>query len=92
MSVNKKDVEYIAVLANLEFNESEKEGMVNHLNAVLDYMQQLNEINTDAVEPLTTLTDAPSLLREDVVRPSLSNEDALKNAPSKMGPFSEFQK
>jgi aspartyl-tRNA(Asn)/glutamyl-tRNA(Gln) amidotransferase subunit C len=87
MAVTKKDVEYIAVLANLEFNDSEKEGMVDHLNSILGYMDQLNEVNTDHVEPLTTLTDAPMRLREDVIKPSLPNEEALKNAPSKIGPF-----
>lgn len=87
MAVTKKDVEYIAVLANLEFNDTEKEGMVDHLNSILGYMDQLNEVNTDNVEPLTTLTDAEIRLREDVVKPSLSNEEALKNAPSKIGPF-----
>lgn len=87
MSVTKKDVEYIAVLANLEFNDSEKEGMVSHLNSILGYMDQLNELNTDHVEPLIAVTDAENRLRKDEIIPSLSNEDALKNAPSKIGPF-----
>lgn len=87
MAVTKKDVEYIATLANLEFNDSEKEGMVSHLNSILGYMEQLNELNTENVEPLTSITDAENRLRKDDVIPSLSNEDALKNAPSKIGPF-----
>jgi len=87
MSVTKKDVEYISVLANLEFNDSEKEGMVSHLNSILGYMDQLNELNTDNVEPLIAVTDAENRLRKDEIIPSLSNEDALKNAPSKIGPF-----
>lgn len=87
MSVTKKDVEYIAILANLEFNDSEKEGMVSHLNSILGYMDQLNELNTDNVEPLIAVTDAENRLRKDEIIPSLPNEDALKNAPSKIGPF-----
>lgn len=87
MAITKKDVEYIAALANLEFSDPEKTEMVTDMNNILSYMEKLNELNTDQVEPLTAVTDAENVLRADVPHQMLSNEDALSNAPSKIGPF-----
>lgn len=87
MAVTQKDVEYIAALANLQFSEPEKAEMVTDMNNILTYMEKLNELNTDSVEPLTAVTDAENVLREDQPHHMLTNEEALLNAPSKIGPF-----
>jgi len=87
MAVTPKDVDYIAALAHLKFGEEEKAAMVTDMNNILTYMEKLNELNTDQVEPLTAITDAENVLRPDEPKPMLQNEDALSNAPSKIGPF-----
>ncbi len=81
MAVSKADVEYIATLARLSFSESEKEAMTHDLNEILAYVEKLNELNTEHIEPLTNMGDRTNVLREDIPMPSISNQDALKNAP-----------
>ncbi|MFQ3599004.1 MAG: Asp-tRNA(Asn)/Glu-tRNA(Gln) amidotransferase subunit GatC [Chloroherpetonaceae bacterium] len=81
MAVSKSDVEYIATLARLSFSESEKEAMTHDLNEILAYVEKLNELNTEHVEPLSNMGDRTNVLREDAPKSSISNQDALKNAP-----------
>lgn len=81
MAVSKTDVEYIATLARLSFNDAEKEAMTRDLNEILNYVEKLNELDTQAVEPLANMGDRTNVLRDDSPAPSISNQDALKNAP-----------
>ncbi len=81
MSVSKADVDYIATLARLSFNDVEKEAMTHDLNEILNYVEKLNELDTENVEPLANMGDRTNVLREDKPVPSISNQDALKNAP-----------
>jgi aspartyl-tRNA(Asn)/glutamyl-tRNA(Gln) amidotransferase subunit C len=83
MAVNKQDVEKIAELARLIFSEEELENFTPQMNKILSYMDKLNELNTDNVEPLSHPVEQTNVFREDELRPSISIEDALKNAPSK---------
>lgn len=92
MSVTLKDVDHIAKLAKLEFTDDEKEKLTHQLNSILVYMEQLNKLETDNVEPLSHVIDLENVLREDIVRPGLSTEDALKNAPSKTEEFFKVPK
>ena len=92
MSVTLKDVDHIAKLARLEFNDEEKEKLTHQLNSILVYMEQLNKLDTDKVEPLSHVIDLDNVLREDVVKPGLSVEEALKNAPSKTESFFKVPK
>ncbi len=78
--ITKKEVEYVAQLANLEFNEEEKEEFTSQLNSILDYFKKLNEINTEKVEPTAYVISMPNLLNEDKVEPSLPQEEVLSNA------------
>ena len=82
MSVTKKDVEHIAALAHLEFSDDEKETLTQHMNQILDYMQQLSKLNTENVEPLSHVIELHNVFRDDVVKESITTEYALKNAPS----------
>lgn len=84
MSVSKKDVEYIKELARLRVSEEEAEGLVKDLNSILKYVEQLNEVDTDAVEMLVNPLYIENVYREDVVEESLSSEDFLKNAPERV--------
>lgn len=85
MSVTIKDVEHIAKLAKLEFSEAEKEKFTHQFNDILKYMEQLNSVDTTNVEPLSQVIDLQNVFRDDVVKPSISTEEALKNAPDKTG-------
>ncbi|MCX7983636.1 MAG: Asp-tRNA(Asn)/Glu-tRNA(Gln) amidotransferase subunit GatC [Bacteroidetes bacterium] len=82
MSVTLKDVEYIAELARLEFSDEEKKMLTSELNQILEYMEQLNQVKTDTIEPLSHVLDLSNVFREDLVQPGISTEEALKNAPS----------
>jgi len=81
MSVSKKDVKYIADLARLEFTEEETDSLAEDMNQILGYMDQLNELDTEHVEPLRHVVELHQELREDKQVEPLSHEDALKNAP-----------
>jgi len=83
MSVSRKDVEHIAELARLKFNDEELENFTNQLNEILTYVDKLNELNTENVEPLSHPIENNNVFRDDKVKPSVSKEEALKNAPEK---------
>jgi len=92
MAVTIKDVEHIAKLAKLEFSEEEKEKFTGQFNEILSFMEKLNELDTSNVEPLSHVIELHNVLREDAVKPSLSTEEALKNAPSKTDKFFKVPK
>jgi len=77
--ITKKEVEYVAKLAKLEFNEEEKEKYTSQLNSILDYFKKLNELDTDKVKPTAYVISMPNLLNEDKVKPSLPQEEVLSN-------------
>ncbi len=82
VSINLEEVEYIAGLARLQFSNKEKAELVAELNSVLTYMEKLNELNTQDVEPLCHPAQITNVMREDETMPSLPTEEALKNASS----------
>ncbi len=92
MSVTLKDVDYIAKLARLEFTEREKETFTHQLNAILAYVEQLNKLDTGNVEPLSHVIELGNVFRDDLVRPGLSQEEALRNAPSRTEKFFKVPK
>ena len=83
MAVTKKDVEKIAELAQLKFSEEELESFTPQMNEILSYMAKLNELNTENVEPLSHPVEQTNVFRKDEMKPSITTEDALKNAPTK---------
>ncbi|HVD99304.1 MAG TPA: Asp-tRNA(Asn)/Glu-tRNA(Gln) amidotransferase subunit GatC [Cytophagaceae bacterium] len=83
MSIDKETIKKIAHLARLEFDEKEAAKMSDNFNKILAWMDKLNEVNTDKVEPLIHMSDEVNVLREDIVNNSLKHEDALLNAPKK---------
>lgn len=92
MAVSKTHVDYIATLARLSFNDSEKDAMARDLNSILGYVEKLNELDTQAVEPLSNMGDRTNVLREDSPAPSISNPDALLNAPDAQDRFFKVPK
>jgi aspartyl-tRNA(Asn)/glutamyl-tRNA(Gln) amidotransferase subunit C len=83
MAVTKKEVEKIAELARLKFSEEEFENFTPQMNEILSYMDKLNELDTENVKPLSHPVEQSNVFRADELKPSISTEDALKNAPSK---------
>ncbi len=82
MAVTVHDVDHIARLARLSFTEEEKHRLTGELNTILGYMEQLNSVPTDHVEPLSHVIDLENVVRDDIRSPGLSTEEALRNAPS----------
>ncbi|RZS98499.1 Asp-tRNA(Asn)/Glu-tRNA(Gln) amidotransferase subunit GatC [Cecembia calidifontis] len=83
MKVDLNTVKKIAHLARLEFDAEGAEKMVKDMTQILDWEEQLNEINTEGVEPLTTMSSEVNVLRPDELGEHLSHERALQNAPQK---------
>lgn len=81
MSVTKKDVLYVAGLARLRLSETETEQLAGDMNQILGYMELLNQVDTEGVEPLEHVIEHEPELRADVALPPLPHEEALKNAP-----------
>ena len=85
--ITRAEVEHVARLARLELTEDEKERMTAQLDAILGYVDKLNALDTSQVEPTTTVIPMVSVMRRDVVRPSLDREEALANAPDRADAF-----
>jgi aspartyl-tRNA(Asn)/glutamyl-tRNA(Gln) amidotransferase subunit C len=81
MVVSMKDVEHVALLARLELSEDEKHLYAEQLNAIIDYMGKLQELNTDDIPPTAHVLPIHNVLRKDLPRPSIDRNEALQNAP-----------
>lgn len=92
MSVTKKDVEHIAELARLKFNDDELNNFTDQLNEILTYVEKLNELDTGNVRPLSHPVEGENVFREDLVKPSVKREEALKNAPESSEEFFKVPK
>lgn len=79
-----KTVEEVAHLARLEFTEEGKADILNDMNRMLAFVDKLNEMDTDGVEPLIYMTDEKNVMREDESKDTLTQNEALKNAPKKI--------
>jgi aspartyl-tRNA(Asn)/glutamyl-tRNA(Gln) amidotransferase subunit C len=89
MKLDNEIVVKIAHLARLEVNPAEKEGLLNDMNNILSFMEKLNELDTQGVEPLIYLTDEVNVFREDEIKQEITVEEALKNAPLHDGKYFE---
>lgn len=92
MSVTLKDVEHIAELARLKFSDEELESFTHQLNQILEYVEKLNELDTENVEPLSHPVEGNNAFREDELKPSINREEALKNAPDSDDEFFKVPK
>lgn len=80
-------MKHVANLARLRFDEGELEKFTDQLNAILTYIDKLNELDTSEVEPTYHVLDLVNVFREDQVQPSLPREAALANAPERADGF-----
>lgn len=83
----KIDVSHIAKLANLPLSPAEKEKLEKQLEETLEYVEGLNEVETKNTEPTSQVTGLENITREDIAKPSLSQNDALLNSKSKHNGF-----
>lgn len=87
MKIDNATVKNISHLARLELTEQEEGKMVEDLSKILDWMDQLSELDTSAVEPLTHMSEEVNVFREDVAKNQLTREQGLFNAPSKTSEY-----
>ena len=85
MSLTRTEVQHIAELAKLQLSEAEETLYQEQLSDILDYIQRLNTLDTEAIPPTATVLPLRSVMRNDVARPSLPVEDILANAPARAG-------
>ena len=83
MAVTLDEVRNVARLARLSFSPEEEGRMVVELNRILDYVEKLNELDTEGVPPTSHVLPISNVFREDVLVPSLPRDELLANAPSK---------
>ena len=81
--ITKEQVEHLAWLARLELSEDEKKLYTNQLNEILEYFSRLDELDTEKVDPTYQVIGKINVFREDEVKPSLSIDEILQNAPRK---------
>ena len=83
MNITRKDVEKLAHLSRLELTEEELVAMESDMNKMLHFVEKINELDLEGVEPLAYMSDEVNILREDEVKQDITHEEALKNAPDK---------
>jgi len=83
MKIDDVLIDKLSGLAKLEFDPESKKEIINDLNKIIRFVEKLNEMDTEGVEPLTYMTEEVNTLRDDIAKTSITKEDALKNAPKK---------
>ena len=81
--ITKDEVEHVGWLARIEIDEQDADSYATQLNSVLDYFGQLDEVDTDNVDPTYHVADVVNVFRKDVKTKSLTQEEALENTQSK---------
>jgi len=87
MKISKQEVLNTAELARLDFKDSHLEKFTEQLGRILEYIEDLNELNTDDIEPTFHVLELSTPLREDKVLQLITSEEALQNAPEKVDDF-----
>lgn len=87
MAITKEQIQWIAHLSRLELKPDELSLAATQLTSILDYINQLQQINTDNIEPLAHALDVSNVFREDDLKESLAVDEALANAPNRQGNF-----
>lgn len=83
MKITEETIDQISRLANLEFSGDDKVAIQQDMENIIVFMDKLQELDTEGVEPLIFMTDEVNRLRDDVAVKSLTQEEVLKNAPKK---------
>lgn len=87
MKISREQVRSIAKLAKLEFSEEDLKRYQNELSVILEYMEKLNELDTEKIKPVYYVFEHDTPYREDVSKRKFKKEEALKNAPQRTDDF-----
>jgi len=87
MKITKDVVEYVAHLGRLDLEPHEIDLYTDQLDRILQYMDKLNTLNTEGIEPTSHAIPVECLLREDLVKESFKIESSMQNAPERKGNF-----
>jgi aspartyl-tRNA(Asn)/glutamyl-tRNA(Gln) amidotransferase subunit C len=87
MKITREQIDHVARLARLELTEVEKEMFTGQMDAILAYVDKLNELDTDGIIPTSHAVPVENAFREDVVKESFDADNALLNAPDRADNF-----
>ena len=87
LKIDKNTINKIASLSRIKLDDKESTDYIKDLNSILDWVDQLNEVNTDNVEPLSNISSAVLVKRDDIAKDTNSSEEVLENAPDKLEGF-----
>ena len=85
MKITRAQVEHVARLARLALTDAELDALTGEMDAILGYVETLNSLDTDHIVPTSHAVPMENAFRDDVVRPSLGTEKAVRNAPAAAG-------
>ena len=83
MKITQETVQYVAALAKLTVSEEEKQKVATELDHILDYIETMNGLDTEGVEPMSHVFPVKNVFREDIVTNQDNCEELIKNAPKK---------
>jgi aspartyl-tRNA(Asn)/glutamyl-tRNA(Gln) amidotransferase subunit C len=92
MKISREEVRHVALLARLALGPQEEEAFTEQLNEILTYMEKLNELNTDAIEPTVHAVEVPPPFRGDQVRNQADVDALMRNAPERDSTFFKVPK
>ena len=87
MSINLKTIKHISKLARISVNDERAKKLAGDLNSIFDFIEKLNELKTDNVEPLTSIAETTLRFREDQIKTENIREKILKNSPDENKDF-----
>jgi len=87
MSIDKDKIKHISKLARISVEEKEIDSLSKDLSSIFSFIEQLNELNTDKVEPLSSILNEPLRTRRDEINDGKIREKILKNSPEKNEEF-----
>jgi len=87
MKITKQEIYNVANLARLNISENQVDLFCNQLDNILEYMEKLNKIDTTNIKPTTHAIDLSNAFRDDILKPSITSELAIQNAPAKEDSF-----
>ena len=87
MSIDNSTVKKVAKLARLKVDAEEEQNLKNELNNILEWVDKLQKVNTENIDPMLSVSNEPMPMREDMVTSKLDNKQILSNAPEKKAGF-----
>lgn len=87
MKLTQEELRHVADLARLGLRDEELEALASELSSILEYIDQLEQLDTSAIPPTAQVGELVDVMRDDEIGPSLDVEDALANAPARDGTY-----